>query len=195
MDKFDNIEELIDEFIESLPCQSSMKYPEGCVSGENLKYAEMIYDAYASSADSELQAIVQYLYHAHTIENKTITNALLCISMIEMEHFDKLSDLIKEFGGKPAYYNSNKYYWITANIPYGDKDMLETKLDEKALSDRKTIHEKLMLDIKSEINAINGYKFLRNSINDKYFRGVIDKIISDEEVHIDIFQELIKKCL
>lgn len=195
MNNFDTIEEQIDKFFSALPCQSSLPMPEGQVEGENLDYANLLLDAYSSASDSEIQAITQYLYQHKTIANESIANALLCISMIEMQHLDKLSDLITDLGGKPAYYNSNRYYWNTGNIAYGDRDMLNLKLDEKDVADKEIIKQKLLLDIKGEVNAINGYKFLKSSIDDKYIKRVLDKIISDEEVHIALFQGLIKKYL
>lgn len=195
MNNFDSIEEQIDKFFSSLPCQSDLPMPEGQVEGKNLDYANLLLDAYSSAADSEIQAITQYLYQHKTIANESISNALLCISMIEMQHLDKLSDLITDLGGKPAYYNSNRYYWNTGNIAYGDRDMLNLKLDERDTADKEIIKQKLLLDIKGEVNAINGYKFLKSSIDDKYIKRVLDKIISDEEVHIALFQGLIKKYL
>ena len=111
------------------------------------------------------------------------------------ETLDKLGDLISELGGKPAFYNSNRYYWGTGNIAYGDKEMLNLKLDEKDTESREIIREKLLLDIKGEVNAINGYRFIKSNIDDKYIKKVLDKIISDEEVHISLFQGMIKKYL
>lgn len=195
MDKFENIETLVEGFLQSLPCQSDMPYPEGRVEGKNLDYATMILDAYSSAADSEIQAITQYIYHHVTIANEAIAGALLCISLIEMKHLGTLAELIRELGGKPVFFNSNIAYWGTENIAYGDKEMLSVKLNENDPKDKEIIRQKLMLDIKGEINAINGYKFLRKNISDKYIRKVIDKIISDEEVHIKIFEGLINKYL
>ena len=193
MSKYDNIEDRIDEFLMTLPCQSDLPMPEGHVERKNLNYANMLLDAYSSSADSEMQAITQYLYQHKTIANESIANALVCIAMIEMHHLDKLSDLITELGGKPVYYNSNQYFWSSGDIAYGDRDMLCLKLNEKDAADKEIIKKKIMLNIKGEINAINEYKFLRNNIDDRYIKKVIDKIISDEEVHLEIFHGILKK--
>lgn len=193
MNKYDNIEDRIDEFLSTLPCQSDLPMPEGHVERKNLDYANMLLDAYSSSADSEIQAITQYLYQHKTIANESISNTLLCIAMIEMNHLDKLSDLITELGGKPVYYNSNGHFWGSENIAYGDRNILYLKLNEKDVADKEIIRNKLMLNIKGEINAINGYKFLKNNIKDRYIKSVIDKIISDEEVHLEILHGMIKK--
>lgn len=195
MNNYDNIEAKIDEFFNSLPYQSDLPMPEGKVEKKNLDYANMLLDAYSSAADSEIQAITQYLYQHKTIANESIANTLFGISLVEMRHLDILSDLITDLGGKPVYYNSNRYFWNTGNIAYGDRDILNLKLDEKDAESKEIIRQKLLLDIKGEINAINGYKFIQSSIDDKYIKAVLDKIIGDEEVHIALFQRMIKKYL
>ncbi len=195
MNNYDNIEAKVENFFDELPCQSDLPMPKGKVEGKNLNYANMLLDAYSSAADSEIQAITQYLYQNTTIANESISNILLCISIIEMHHLEVLAELIVELGGKPIYYNSNRYYWNTGNIAYGDRDIMCIKLDEKDTKDKEIIREKLLLDIKGEVNAINGYKFIKSNINDKYIKRVLDKIISDDEVHISLFQEMIKKYL
>lgn len=195
MYNYEDFEAKVDKFFEELPCQSNLPMPEGKVEGKNLNYANMLLDAYSSSADSEIQAISQYLYQHTTIGNEAISNMLLCVSITEMHHLEMLAELIVELGGKPIYYNSNRHYWNTGNIAYGDRDILCLKLDEKDIEDREIIKEKLLLDIKAEVNAINGYRFIKSNIDDKYIKKVLDKIISDEEVHISLFQGMIKKYL
>lgn len=195
MNNYEDIEVQVDNFLNTLPCQSDMPMPEGNVEGKNLDYANLLLDAYASASDSEIQAITQYIYQHKTIANESIANTLMCISLIEMRHLDKLGDLITALGGKPAFYNSNRHYWNTGNIAYGDRDMLNLKLDEKDAESREVIKQKLLLDIKGEVNAINSYRFIKSNIEDKYIKRVLDKIISDEEVHISLFQGMIKKYL
>lgn len=73
MNKFEDIEERIDKFLETLPCQSDMPFPPIKVEKKNLEYATLLLDAFASSADSEIQAITQYIYHSKTISNSTIS--------------------------------------------------------------------------------------------------------------------------
>lgn len=195
MINYDNIEAKVNNFFSELPCQSELPMPEGNVEAKNLEYANLLLDAYSSASDSEIQAITQYLYQHKTIANESIANTLLCIAIIEMRHLDKLSDLITDLGGKPVFYNTNKSYWNTSNIAYGDRDILNLKFDEKDAENKEIIKQKLLLNIKGEVNAINGYRFIKSKIDDKYIKKVLDKIISDEEVHISILQGMIKKYL
>ena len=191
MKKFEDIEDKIDNFLQTLPCQSSMPFPPIKVEKSNLEYANLLLDAFASSADSELQAITQYIYHSKTISNETISKALMCIALIEMHHLDALSELIPLLGGKPIYQNSNKNFWMTGNIAYVDRDIIYEKSANNIHNDK----AKLEKNIDAEHNAINGYKRLLAAIKDKYIEKILLKIISDEQVHIKIFESLIEEYL
>ena len=195
MDKFQDIEEKIDKFLETLPCQSAMPFPPIKVESKNPYYVTLLLNAFASSADSEIQAITQYIYHSKTISNNTISKALMCIALIEMRHLDALSELITMLGGKPFYENSNKNFWMTGNIAYIDKNIIYEKEHSYAEGDKENSRDKLEADIDGERNAINGYNRLLKTIQDKYIEKIIIKIISDEQTHIKIFKNLIEKYL
>lgn len=195
MNKFEDIEERIDKFLETLPCQSDMPFPPIKVERKNPYYATLLLDAFASSADSEIQAITQYIYHSKTISNKTISKALMCIALIEMRHLDALSELISMLGGKPFYENSNKNFWMAGNIAYIDKNIIYEKEHSYAGGNKENSREKLQANIDAERNAINGYNRLLKTIEDKYIEKIIVKIISDEQAHIKIFESMIEKYL
>lgn len=195
MNKFEDIEDKIDKFLETLPCQSDIPFPPIKVERSNPDYATLLLDAFASSADSEIQAITQYIYHSKTINNSTISKALMCIALIEMRHLDTLGELIPLLGGKPIYENSNMNFWMTGNIAYVDKNIIYEKGNNNVIDNKATYRKKLEANIDGERNAINGYKRLLNDIKDKYIEKIILKIISDEEVHIKIFKNLIEKYL
>lgn len=195
MNKFEDIEEKIDKFLETIPCQSDIPFPPIKVEKKNLDYATLLLDAFASSADSEIQAITQYIYHSKTISNNIISKALMCIALIEMHHLDALSELIPMLGGKPFYENSNKNFWMTGNIAYVDKNIIYEKEHSNVGDKEGNPRKKLEVDIDAEKNAINGYKRLLKNIEDKYIEKVILKIISDEQTHMKIFENLIEKYL
>ena len=195
MKNFEDIEEKIDKFFETLPCQSNMPFPPIKVERSNLEYANLLLDAFASSADSEIQAITQYIYHSKTISNEIISKALMCIALVEMHHLDALSELIPLLGGKPFYENSNRNFWMTGNIAYVDKNVIYGKGPDNTKDDKAIFREKLERDIDAEQNAINGYKRLLNTIKDKHIEKILLKIISDEQVHIKLFESLIEENL
>lgn len=186
------IEERVEKFIKSLPCQSKMPMPEIKVERKNPEYAKLLLNAFSGSEDSELAAILQYLYHHETIENETIANVLLCISMIEMNHYEVLSELITLLGEKPFLFNANKYFYSTGTIGYMDNPFAchEEALDK---ADKAKIRLKLEKDILSEINAINAYNFIQKNIKDKYINKIIEKIIEDEKFHLRLFNTLLEK--
>jgi bacterioferritin len=195
MKKFEAIEEKIDTLFETLPCQSKMPFPQIKVEKQNIEYANLLLNAFASSSDSEIQAITQYIYHSKTISNNTISKALMCIALVEMHHLDALSELIPLLGGKPFYENSSKNFWMTGNIAYVDKNIIYEKEPVNAKDDNSNIRQKIENDINGEKNAINGYKSLLETIKDCYIEQIILKIISDEQVHIKIFENLIEEYL
>jgi bacterioferritin len=195
MKKFEDIEEKIDEFLGTLPCQSNIPFPLIKVERQNLEYANLLLNVFASSADSEIQAITQYIYHSKTISNEVISKALMCIALVEMRHLDALSELIPLLGGKPFYQNSSKNFWMTGNIAYVDKNIIYNKEGYDDKEDKSNIREKLENNINGEKNAIHGYKLLLKTIKDKYIEKIILKIISDEIVHVKIFEDLIQEYL
>lgn len=170
------IEKMVDDFLESLPCKANMPYPEVEVEGQNIRYAKLLMDAYADGEKSELTAITQYMHHHHTMQNKEIANVELCISLIEMKHLDLLGDLIKMLGGNPKYHRSNKAWWDGGQVSYGDSTEF-----------------KLKLDINAEKASIDGYKTLISEIEDKHVVMVLIRILEDELVHFDILTTLHKK--
>lgn len=171
-----DIEKLVDEFIESLPCKADMPYPEAEVEGPNIRYANLLMDAYADGDKGELTAITQYMHHHLTIQNKEIANVELCIALIEMKHLELIGDLIKMLGGNPKYRRSNKAWWDGGHVSYGDNTEF-----------------KLKLDMDSEKAAIEGYKTLISEIEDKNIVKVLKRIIEDELVHLNILTTLYKK--
>lgn len=178
-----------------MPCQSTIPFPPIKVERENLEYANLLLNAFASSADSEIQAITQYIYHSKTISNDTISKALMCIALVEMRHLDALSELIPLLGGKPFYQNSSKNFWMTGNIAYVDKNNIYDKQSDNTKNDKLNFRHKLENNIVGEKNAINNYTLLLKTIKDKYIEKIILKIISDEQVHIKIFEDLIEEFL
>lgn len=171
-----DIETLIDELIENLPCRLDKPYPEIRVMAENPRYAKLLMDAYADGGKSEFTAIGQYMHHHFTIENKEIADMELCISLVEMKHLEMLGELIRALGGNPKYRRANKMWWSGGEVSYGDTPCL-----------------KLKLDIESEYAAIEGYELLLSEIKDKYIQEIILRIIEDEKVHLRIFTGLLDK--
>ncbi len=187
MNSLKDIEKMVDNFFNSLPCQSKIPFPETEVEKPDKQYAELLYNAYSSSGNSELQAVTQYIYHHQTISNENVANILLCIALVEMRHLDALATLIEKLGGKPAYYNGNKSWFMTGDLGYVDN--VQDCSGNKNKND--LVCQKVTTDLLGEKAAIKNYKALITEIKDKKIIKVIEKIISDEEVHVNILREVL----
>lgn len=190
---YPNIEEMIQGFFKTLPCQCDIFMPELKVEKKNLEYANLLSYAYVGSSDSEMQAISQYIHHSKTIEDKNISNALKCISLIEMSHLDTLGQLIELLGGKPFFNDSNFDFWIKENI--ANLDGFSLNSNEEGIETqyaKNSVRCKIQKDINGELNGINSYKFILRNIKDKYIEKIIYKIILDEQLHLKLLGEFLK---
>lgn len=156
--------------------QSKMKFPEIKVESKNLYYAEILLRDYAGK-NSELTAITQYLYHSFDNDNNysKIADILEKISIVEMKHLDVLSKLIIELGGKPVYFTNEFGCWNSSFVEYGY-----------------TLENQLRKDLNDELTAINNYRKHQEIIEDINIKQILEKIISDEEVHVKILTDLLK---
>ncbi len=157
-------------------CNLSLPYPEIRVERKNPAYASMLALAYASQ-DGELPTVLSYIYGSMVCENalpEMLSETLRCIAVAEMRHLEMLGKLILMLGGDPRFCTSNKRMGInTAMLPY-----------------KITPSDIIAQAITGEKKAIKMYENLILSIEDKYVREVLRRIIKDEEHHLKIFTEL-----
>lgn len=160
-----------------LRCAAKMRYPEVRVEKPDFNYGLILLDDLASSV-SEVTAIMQYLNHHYTIEDRKLSDLMECIGMVEMHHMDILNELVKELGVTPIYasYCGNYgTYWNASYVYYGY-----------------SIKDKVEKDIEGERTAIEQYRRHIDLINDKYVRENLERIIKDEEHHIDLLTGALK---
>ena len=158
---------------------SDKPYPPVKIVKQNLQTAKLLSHVYASN-ESELTQILTYVYQRIILEktDKDIAKILLDISKIEMHHLFLLGQVINSLGAPPIYADCNfdlKTYW-NGNDVYYDCDL-------------KTILE---IDIESEKKSIHDYQMILNVIDDYYIKNLIERIILDEQIHLQIFLELAK---
>jgi len=163
-------------------CKVDKPYPEIKVEGENLYYADILLNDYTGIV-SETSAVFLYSYeHIYKFkENIEFSEVMEQISIVEMHHLEILGKLITLLGGNPIFkvkenYNNYLTYWSSSFIDYENNiiDMLKT-------------------NIKGEEQAIKNYKCHASIINDKYIKGILYRIIEDEEKHIECFKILLQK--
>jgi bacterioferritin len=97
-----------------------------------------------------------------------------------MIHLQKLGELIFLLGGNICF---------TAKYQNGKERMWTPQY----LSTPDNAKEMLLMDIKSEKEAINQYKMHMKMIKDDYVTAVLARIIKDEEYHIMILQALMEQ--
>lgn len=157
-------------------CNLSLPYPELRVERQNPKYAAMLSLAYAGQ-EGELPTILSYIYGSMVCANalpEMLRETLRCIAVSEMRHLEMLGELIFMLGGDPRFCTSNKRMGInTAMLPY-----------------KVSPAEVIAQAISGEKKAIKLYENLIVSIEDKYVREVLRRIIKDEEHHLKIFSEM-----
>lgn len=158
--------------------QSDLPYPEIKVLGKNKYYATLLKDDYVGFV-SEMTATNQYIYHAFDVKqtNHDLYMMLEGIAISEMHHLDILAQLIILLGEKPVYFAQNSF-WNGSYVDYGHN-----------------ILEQLQSDLKSEYKAIESYRRHIEMIKDPYIQNILERIIKDEEVHINFLKQAINKLI
>ncbi len=154
------------------PYRNPAPYPEIQVTGPNSCYAAILMQDYASSA-SELTAITEYLHHSFTESAYAdVSEMLLGIAKVEMDHLQMLGETIVLLGGNPMFASGcPRDYWGGEDVYYGT-----------ALCDR------LLGDLNAELGAIQQYETHIAQINDPYVKAILARIVLDEEWHVGLLQ-------
>ena len=149
-------------------------YPEvrGACSPRDIK---IIMDLYSGRA-GELTAITQYLYQRYIIGDidETMAKALFGISKTEMKHHSLLGEAIVKVGGDPIMGGST-CFWSGSNLSYTQNPI-----------------QFLQNNISAEQQAICNYRRAAACINNASLSELFLRIIQDEELHIEIFNELLE---
>ena len=141
---------------------------------QNLKYANLLYDNFAGS-DGELTAVTQYIYeHIELNRYESFSKILLSIAIEEMKHLQLIGELIRRLGKKAYFIDKKQCAWNTENIKYHFNN----------------IYDMLMYNIESEKKAILGYKEAIKYTQNKSIKDLLERIILDEQTHLEIFNRL-----
>lgn len=149
-------------------------YPEIVDAVEDVNIVAVLKNL-ANGKTGETAAVLQYIYQS-VVADKTlqeIAEIFEEIGIVEMIHLDMLMHAISMFGGVPKYENSQGAFFNAANLNYSLKlkDMLE-------------------MNIKAETMAIDNYKTAINMVNNKSLKQLFERIIEDEQRHIEIFKRI-----
>ena len=156
----------------NLKYASDLPYPE-IVVDENLQEAKMLMPSYSGVA-GELTAILTYAFQSYiTLKLQDVKEVLEKIAQVEMHHHELLGTTITKLGGFPVMGARN--YWNGSFVNY--------TLDPKKF---------LAQNIVAEENAIRNYERTILNITSPQVKTLLERIILDEQVHIEDFKELLK---
>lgn len=145
--------------------------PNPCYAGEILSNI--------GACNSEMSAVSLYIYNSTILTdmNEEFSQIFHKISMVEMRHLDIFSRLSHMLGADPRLWTCSgkrPCYWSPAcnHYPQQLKSLLCNALS-------------------GEQDAILKYRRQANQICDAYVVDMLNRIILDEQVHVQIFREMI----
>ncbi len=118
----------------------------------------------------EHSAIIQYLYHIFTIDDKNITSEIEEIARQEMRHMKWFAEKVLELGGKLKISRIDEE--IKPNFPY--------------------IRNMLKSDVEAEELAIKTYLGQIKKVKNDDVKILLERVVQDEMAHKNEFLELLK---
>lgn len=177
-----------DENVEPTPIQNDTQlsdqifaasgpYPNLTNISPNRKDVKLL-KSLAFGNESELSAILTYIYQNVVLnpELGIMKEILEQIAIVEMHHYDLLSNAIVAFGGDPTLTDGNGNVWTGRNIL--------TIINPKQM---------LLKDIAREQDAIRAYTRAARETNNLSLAQLFLRIIEDERIHIDLLEKMLSK--
>lgn len=133
----------------------------------------IISPAYAGS-DGELNAVLQYIYHAFFFDKKgygDIADLLRGIAIAEMHHLDILGETVLSLGAAPVY----------SRYPASSFNFYSTKYVAYSCSLKNMLED----DILGERRAVAAYKKMLCCLKNEQVKAIISRILEDELLHIE----------
>lgn len=162
------------------PVKIDLPYPSLNGIEPNYKIAKVIIPAF-SGGHSELNAILQYIYHFfnfNELKNFDLAETLMGIALCEMEHLQILGKLLIKLGVDPVFAKNPPY----KTEFYSTKSLSYSRLPIKMLLD----------NISGEMLAINDYKQMSDQIQDEKVLAVISRLLLDETLHLTVLKDSLK---
>lgn len=139
----------------------------------------LISPAYASHV-SELNAILQYIYHSFFFNRSgfgKIGETLKSIAIAEMLHLDILGETILALGAPPLY----------CRYPYSSFDFYNTKY----VSYSRSLKYMLEDDIIGEKQAVAEYDNMLKKLQNLQVKAIVSRIRADEILHIETLVKIL----
>lgn len=157
-------------------------YPPLCVERPNPAYAsEMLTNIGACS--SEMSTLTLYIYNSTILSerNQEFARIFHKISMVEMHHLDTFCHLAHMLGADPRLWTCSgkrPCYWSPACNRY--------PMQTDAL---------LKNAIQGEQDTILKYRRQAEQIRDAYVADILHRIILDEQLHVQIFRDMLDEVM
>ncbi len=157
-----------------------LPYPEVRTSSRNPDYAYAMLSNVGSS-NSEMSAVGLYFYNSVILnpEYEDFAHCFDRIGIVEMRHLDMFADLAFQMGLDPRLWsirNKKMTYWTPSYVNYS-----------------REIKAVINNSIMGENAAIQKYKMQADIIRDANIVAILERIILDEERHIEIFNSMLEQ--
>ncbi len=158
--------------------EAAEPYPEVTVTGRNLRYARAMLSN-VGGGNSEMTAVALYFYdHLVTWETPEVAEVFMRIDKVEMHHLRIFGELARMLGVDPRLWcrqNGRPVWWTPGYLQYAQH-----------------LGPLLRVAIREEEGAIRKYEEQMEWIRDVHVVKNLRRIIQDEEVHLEIFRELLR---
>lgn len=151
-------------------------YPPIAVEEPNRSYINLLKGDFAAPK-SELSSVLQYLYQGWMLKKNfpEISQDMHGIAVVEMHHLDIWGQVIPLLGGTSDY----SCYQRGRTLIWNGTDVFTCK----------NVRHMLLDNLAREKAAVAQYRQQASSIRDACIVALIERIILDEELHIQIFQK------
>lgn len=154
----------------------NLPYPPVCVDGPNPVYACEILSN-VGGAVSEMSDVSLYFYNSVVTkpQYRSIAECFNQVSIVEMYHLDIFADLALLLGADPRLWSgrTHKRWWTPAYKQYP-----------------REMYALIANSIEGEKAAIYKYSQQACTIRDKNIVAILNRIILDEEHHLQVFSEM-----
>lgn len=158
---------------------ADLPYPPVKAEAKNLIYARAMLDNVGGS-NSEMTAISLYMYNQLISEAyEELAQVFRNVSIVEMHHLEIFGGLARQLGEDPrlwTHMGRGKRYWSGGYNQYFT-----------------TVPQMLQYILKGEHAAIDKYSRQASAIRDANVVENLNRIIMDEQLHVDIFSQLLQK--
>lgn len=156
--------------------ESNDPYPEITAELRNQKDIRTL-KALTFGRDGELTAILTYIFQHTVLPNDlgTLKEILRQIAIVEMKHYEALSEAVVKLGGTPTLTDGRGNVWTGRNVSSitNPKRILET-------------------NAKGEREAIAAYNRAARETKNESLSLLYKRIAEDEKLHLEIFEKLLE---